>query len=141
MSETLAPTTGLDGLVAAGTSPELVTTGSIWAEGIVYLPESHTLRWSDIPSDRIMQHDLSANETSTYLSGVEFTNGRTLDHDGSVAQCSHGHRRIERDRNGVVTPVVESGNGVPFNWPNDVVVAADGSIWFTDPPYGIIFPP
>jgi gluconolactonase len=139
MSATLAPIVGLDGLIAAGSSPEVVATGAIWAEGILYLPASHTLRWSDIPANRIMHHDLSTAETSVYSADAQFTNGRTLDHDGSVVQCSHGHRRIERDRDGVVTPVVESWNGVPFNAPNDVVVAADGSIWFTDPPYGIIF--
>jgi gluconolactonase len=139
MSTALAPITGLDGLVAVGSSVEVVATGSIWAEGILYLPATHTLHWSDIPANRIMQHDLSANETSVYNTNAEFTNGRTLDLDGSVVQCSHGHRSIERDRNGVVTSVVESWNDVPFNSPNDIVVAADGSLWFTDPPYGIIF--
>ena len=72
-----------------------------------------------------------------YQDNVEFTNGRTLDHDGTVIQCSHGRRRLERDAGGVVTPVVATWNGKRFNSPNDVVVAGDGSIWFTDPDYGI----
>ncbi|MBK0297332.1 SMP-30/gluconolactonase/LRE family protein, partial [Bacillus sp. S34] len=57
-----------------------------------------------------------------------------------VVQCSHGLRRVERDRDGVVTPIVDSWNGVRLNSPNDVVVARDGSVWFTDPAYGITQP-
>lgn len=136
----MSPVVGLKGLVEAGAVAEPVDQGSIWAEGIVYLPGTDSLRWSDIPNNRIMQHYLGTGVSSIYASHVEFTNGRTLDRDGSVLQCSHGRRRIERDRDGVVTPVVESWGGVPFNSPNDLVVAPDGTIWFTDPPYGIIFP-
>ena len=72
-----------------------------------------------------------------YATGVEFTNGRTLDLDGSVVQCSHGLRRVERDRDGVIAPIVERWKGVRLNSPNDVVIAPDCSIWFTDPAYGI----
>jgi len=134
------PIVGLEGLVPPGSTATVMAAGSVWAEGVVYLPATHTVRWSDIPGNRILQHDLTTDTTSEYQTEVEFTNGRTLDRDGSVLQCSHGHRRVERDRDGVVTPVVDNWNGTPFNAPNDLVVAADGSIWFTDPPYGIIFP-
>jgi len=134
------PIVGLEGLVPPGSSAALMASGSVWAEGVVYIPATHTVRWSDIPGNRIMQHDLAIETTSVYATDVEFTNGRTLDHDGSVIQCSHGRRRLERDRDGSVTPIVDHWNGAPFNSPNDVVVAADGSYWFTDPPYGIIFP-
>ena len=85
-----------------------------------------------------MEFHPNTGETHVYKENVEFTNGRTLDHDGSVIQCSHGNRRVERDRNGVISTVIDSYNGVKFNSPNDVVVSKDGTVWFTDPPYGII---
>jgi gluconolactonase len=69
---------------------------------------------------------------------VEFTNGHTLDRDGSVVSCSHGNRRIERRTpDGVVTPLVDRYRNRRLNSPNDVVIKSDGTIWFTDPPYGI----
>jgi gluconolactonase len=113
-------------------------TGSAWAEGPLWVPSSQAVRWSDIPNDRILEFDPAAGRTREYAVGVEFTNGRTLDADGSVVQCSHGRRRIERDRGGVVTGLVDSYRGRRLNSPNDVVIAHDSSIWFTDPPYGIL---
>lgn len=117
---------------------EKLYTGSVWAEGPVWIPSSGTVRWSDIPNNRILEFDAATRQSREYATGVEFTNGRTLDHDGSVVQCSHGRRRVERDRDGTVTSVVDSFEGHRLNSPNDVVVARDGSIWFTDPPYGIL---
>ncbi|MBF4589012.1 SMP-30/gluconolactonase/LRE family protein [Curtobacterium sp. VKM Ac-1395] len=119
---------------------ERIATGSTWAEGPCWIPTSRTLRWSDIPGDRILQWHADTREVDAYAEGVEFTNGRTLDLDGSVVQCSHGNRRVERDRDGVVTTVVDGWNGVRLNSPNDVVVTTDGAIWFTDPAYGITQP-
>jgi gluconolactonase len=118
-------------------APERLWTGSAWAEGPVWLPGAGAVRWSDIPNDRILQWDRATGETIVYADGVEFANGRTLDLAGQVVQCSHGLRRIERDVDGVVTPIVDRFEGHRFNSPNDVVVASDGAIWFTDPPYGI----
>ncbi|TCU50372.1 MULTISPECIES: SMP-30/gluconolactonase/LRE family protein [unclassified Curtobacterium] len=130
----------LDDLVPDPDALERIATGSTWAEGPCWIPASRTLRWSDIPGDRVLQWHADSGETSTYAEGVEFTNGRTLDRDGRVVQCSHGLRRVERDRDGVVTPIVDAWAGVRFNSPNDVVVARDGSVWFTDPAYGITQP-
>ncbi|MDQ0923698.1 gluconolactonase [Pseudarthrobacter sp. W1I19] len=113
-------------------------TGSIWAEGPLWVPSSRTVRWSDIPNDRILEFDPATGTTGEYALGVEFTNGRTLGSDGSVIQCSHGRRRVERDSGGAVTGLVDSFQGSRLNSPNDVVVARDASIWFTDPPYGIL---
>jgi len=117
---------------------ERLYTGSVWAEGPVWIPSSGTVRWSDIPNNRILEFDAATAAAREYATGVEYTNGRVLDHDGSVVQCSHGRRRVERDREGTVTPVVDSFEGHRLNSPNDVVVARDGTIWFTDPPYGIL---
>jgi len=114
---------------------EKLWTGGAWVEGPAWV--GGALRFSDIPNNRIMQYDPEAGETIEYATDVEYTNGRTVDADGSVVQASHGRRSIERDRDGVVTTVVDRWEGGRFNSPNDVVVASDGSIWFTDPPYGI----
>lgn len=124
-------------LLAPGAELERLWTGAIWSEGPVWLPAEGVVRWSDIPNDRILQYDAASGETRVYADQVEFTNGRTLDLDGEVVQCSHGLRRVERDVGGVVTSIVDSFEGRRFNSPNDVVVASDGAIWFTDPPYGL----
>lgn len=128
---------GLDRLVDAREPLEVVATGSIWAEGPLWIPARGCLRWSDIPNNRIREYHRDIGAVTDYATEVEFTNGRTLDRDGSVVQCSHGRRRMERDRDGVVVNVVDRWQGVRFNSPNDVVIAPDGTIWFTDPAYGI----
>ncbi|MBN9128888.1 MAG: SMP-30/gluconolactonase/LRE family protein [Paenarthrobacter ureafaciens] len=117
---------------------EKLFEGTIWAEGPVWIPATQTVRWSDIPNNRILECHSETGQTREYATGVEFTNGRTLDRDGSVVQCSHGRRRVERDHDGVVTPLVDSFGRHRLNSPNDVVVASDGVVWFTDPPYGIL---
>ncbi|PZE94231.1 SMP-30/gluconolactonase/LRE family protein [Curtobacterium sp. MCBD17_008] len=127
-------------LVPDPTALETLDTGSTWAEGPCWIPATRTLRWSDIPGDRIMQWSAAEGTVSVYADDVEYTNGRTLDRDGSVVQCSHGLRRVERDRDGTVTPITSSWGGVRYNSPNDVVVTRDGSVWFTDPAYGITQP-
>jgi gluconolactonase len=128
---------GLGGLVDPDAVVTRLATGGVWVEGAVWIPARRSVRWSDIPGNRILEYSLESEAMTVYQTDVEFTNGRTLDHDGSVIQCSHGRRQVERDVDGVVTPIVSSWNGVRFNSPNDVVVASDGSIWFTDPDYGI----
>jgi gluconolactonase len=128
----------LQALLPNGTTPKQVFTGAIWSEGPCWIPQRKALRWSDIPNNRILEYFPATGETQVYKTDVEFTNGRTLDLDGSVLQCSHGYRRIERDREGEVSSVIDSYDGVRFNSPNDIVVSRDGTVWFTDPPYGII---
>lgn len=117
---------------------ERLYTGAVWSEGPVWIPSTGTVRWSDIPNNRILSFDSHSGRTKVYAEQVEFTNGRTLDHDGSVLQCSHGRRAIERDVDGQVTVLTEGWSGGRYNSPNDLVVARDGAIWFTDPPYGIV---
>ncbi|MDT7657691.1 MAG: gluconolactonase [Pseudonocardiales bacterium] len=124
-------------LIEPGAELEKVASGAIWSEGPVWLPDSATLRFSDIPNNRILQFHQESGELTVYRDEVGFTNGRTLDLDGSVIQCSHGGRAIERDSGGTVEVIVDAWRGTPFNSPNDVVVKSDATIWFTDPSYGI----
>lgn len=128
----------MSSLLAPDASLERLYTGTEWGEGPVWLPDVRALRWSDIPGNRIMQYHADDGRTIVYRQDVEFTNGRTLDLDGAVVQCSHGRRAVERERGGEVTVLVDRWRGRRLNSPNDIVVAADGAIWFTDPPYGII---
>jgi len=116
---------------------ELLWTGGAWLEGPTWLAASGRLRFSDIPNNRILEFDAQSGETSVYADGAEYANGRTVDAEGRVIQCSHGRRAIERDTNGVLETLAGSWSGGRFNAPNDVIVASDGSIWFTDPPYGL----
>ena len=111
--------------------------GAVWAEGPVWVPQLRAVRFSDIPNNRILQWTQADDRISVYAEDVEFTNGRTLGLSGEVVQCSHGHRRVEVDRGGEVSSLVERWDGHRFNSPNDVVVKSDGSVWFTDPSYGI----
>ena len=106
----------------------------------MWLSTRGVVRWSDIPGNRILEVDALTGKVSVYLGDAEYANGRTLGSGGTVIQCSHGRRAIELDEDGVVTTLVDNWNGRRFNSPNDVVVARDGTVWFTDPPYGIIQP-
>ncbi|WP_375424046.1 SMP-30/gluconolactonase/LRE family protein [uncultured Friedmanniella sp.] len=127
----------MSGLLESGAQLEKVATGTTWAEGPVWIPERRAVRYSDIPGDRIMEFSEPTGESSVYRHPAGFTNGRTRDPDGSVVQCSHGHRAVEREVDGVVSTLVDSWRGSRLNSPNDVVIASDGAIWFSDPAYGI----
>lgn len=127
-------------LVEAARTLERLFTGAVWSEGPVWLPESQSLRWSDIPRNRILEFDSRTGRTRVHREDVEFTNGRTLDLEGRVVQCSHGRRCVEYEIDGKPRTIVDRFGGWRLNSPNDVVVASDGTIWFTDPPYGILVP-
>jgi gluconolactonase len=118
---------------------ERIATGGTWFEGPVWLP-SGELIWSDVVGNRL--HRWRPGEgPSVFLEGSEHQNGHALDLDGSILACCHGRRRVERlALDGTVTPVVERWRGLRFNSPNDVIVRSDRTIWFTDPPYGIVMP-
>jgi len=117
-----------------------LATGATWSEGPVWLPDSGTVVWSDIPGNRLLRWSPDGT-VDVFLAPSEFQNGHTLDHDGSILACSHGNRRIERvGLDGTVTTVVDRYGTARLNSPNDLVVKSDGTIWFSDPPYGIIQP-
>lgn len=126
-----------DALLRPGAVMRRLATGATWSEGPVWLPEDGSLLWSDVVNDRVLRW-YPDGHASVFLDACEFHNGHTLDHDGSIIACSHGYRRIERlGRDGSVTPIVDRYQGQRLNSPNDVVVKSDGTIWFSDPPYGI----
>ncbi len=127
----------LEALLHPGAVLVRLATGAVWAEGPVWLPHDGSVLWSDIPNDRVLQWH-AAGHVSVFLDPADFQNGHTLDRDGSIIACSQGSRRLERvDLDGTVTPIVERYQGKRLNSPNDVIVKSDGTIWFSDPPYGI----
>jgi gluconolactonase len=117
---------------------EQICWGMIWAEGPVYFTEDDSLLWSDIPNNRMMRW--SANDgMSIYRQPSNFTNGHYRDLQGRLVSCEHGGRRVTRtEPDGTITVLVDNYQGKKLNSPNDLVVKSDGTIWFTDPPYGIL---
>ncbi|GAB3559374.1 SMP-30/gluconolactonase/LRE family protein [Spelaeicoccus albus] len=128
------------GLIPEGAQLERVATGARWAEGPVWLPERRAVRFSDIHNNRILEYLVDTGLLEEYNRNAEYTNGRTLDRDGVVIECSHGLRAVCRDTGTDVEVLVDSWHGHSLNSPNDVVVKSDGTIWFTDPTYGISRP-
>ena len=120
------------------TAPELLTSGYTWTEGPVWLNDS--LYFNDIPSKRM--HKWTEEQGAVVaLPNSEFANGNTVDAEGYMVSCEHGGRRVLRRMDAedfdAVEVIAERFNGKRLNSPNDVIVAKDGAIWFTDPPYGI----
>ena len=129
-------------LPLAGERLEQLACGAIWSEGPVWLPDEDAVLWSDIPNDRILRWS-AADGMSVWRTGAEFTNGHALEADGSLLHCSHGQRAIVRTRRSgdrwcEDELVVSHYQGRRLNSPNDIVVRRDGTLWFTDPPYGIL---
>ena len=131
-------TTKLATLVSPDAALRRLWTGGEWCEGPVWIAGEAAVLWSDIPNDRVLRWT-ERDGPSVFLHPAGFQNGHTLDLDGSVLACSHGERRIERlHLDGGREPLVDRYRGMRLNSPNDLVVKRDGTIWFTDPPYGIL---
>jgi gluconolactonase len=114
-----------------------LATGFDWAEGPVWFGDAGCLLFSDIPNNRILRWT-PADGITTYRARSNYTNGHTRDREGRLVSCEHGGRRVTRtEHDGSITVIADSFQGKPLNSPNDVVVKSDGSIWFTDPHYGI----
>ena len=124
-------------LVQAAT-PELLYQGCRWAEGPAYIAAGRCLVWSDIPKDRMLRRDETTGLVSVFRAPCGHSNGNTIDTQGRLVTCEHGGRRVSRtEHDGSVKTLVDRFEGRKLNSPNDVVFARDGSIWFTDPTYGI----
>lgn len=117
---------------------EKLYEGCRWAEGPAYFPAGRYLIWSDIPNDRMMRFDETSGQVSVFRHPAGYSNGNTVDRQGRLVTCEHGGRRVSRTEfDGTVTTIADRYQGKRLNSPNDAVVKSDGSIWFTDPAYGI----
>ena len=122
-----------------GNAPvEQLATGMRWAEGPVWIGDAGCLLFSDIPNNRIMRW-IDGVGLSVYRQPSNYANGHTRDREGRLITCEHGTRRVTRtEADGTITVIADQYEGKRLNSPNDVVVKSDGSIWFTDPHYGIM---
>jgi gluconolactonase len=117
---------------------ETLHTGTRWAEGPVYFPAGKYLLWSDIPNDRVLRWDETSGAVTEFARRCGYHNGHTMDREGRLVSCEHQGRRVSRiEPDGSVTTLADRHDGKRLNSPNDVIVKSDGSIWFTDPTYGI----
>jgi gluconolactonase len=122
----------------ADAAVERLATGMRWSEGIVWFGDGRYLIWSDIPNNRMMKWDEETGRVSTFRKPSNFANGNTRDRQGRLVTCEHLTRRITRtEYDGSITVLLDRFDGKRLNSPNDIVVKSDGSIWFTDPPFGI----
>ena len=117
---------------------ERLWTGGRWTEGPVWFGDGRYLLWSDLPNDRILKWEEETGHVGVFRRPSGFANGNTRDRQGRLVTCEHGGRRVVRtEYDGSLTVLLERWQGKQLNSPNDVVVKSDGSIWFTDPPFGI----
>jgi gluconolactonase len=118
---------------------ERLATGCRWAEGPVYFGDGRYLLWSDIPNDRILKWEEETGAVSVFRKSSRNANGNTRDRQGRLITCEHEGRRVTRtEYDGAITVLCDTIGGRRLNSPNDVVVARDGAVWFTDPPFGIL---
>jgi gluconolactonase len=126
------------GSYVMGNAPvKQLATGFDWAEGPVWFGDANCLLFSDIPNNRILRWTPDQG-ISTYRAPSNYSNGHTRDAQGRLVSCEHGTRRVTRtEHDGSITVIADKFDGKPLNSPNDVVVKSDGTIWFSDPHYGI----
>jgi gluconolactonase len=118
---------------------ERIATGCRWAEGPVWFGDHGCLIWSDIPNDRMLRWDERSGAVSVFRQPTGYANGNTRDRQGRLITCEHLGRRVVRtEPDGSLSVLAERYEGKRLNSPNDVVVKSDGSIWFTDPPFGLL---
>ena len=119
-------------------SVEQLGSGMRWAEGPVWFGDGRYLLLSDIPNNRIMRYDEAAGTFTVFRHPANFSNGLARDRQGRLLACEHQTRSVTRtDYDGRVTVLADKFDGKRLNSPNDIVCKTDGSIWFTDPPFGI----
>ena len=118
---------------------ERIAHGFRWAEGPVWFGDGRYLLWSDIPNNRIMKWEEETGAVSVFRKPSNFANGNTRDRQGRLVTCEHAGRRVTRtEYDGTISVIAERFDGKRINSPNDVVVKSDGSIWFTDPEFGLL---
>ena len=118
---------------------ERLATGCRWSEGPVWFGDGRYLLWSDIPNDRILKWEEETGAVSVFRKPSNHANGHTRDRQGRLVSCEHGGRRVVRtEYDGSLTVIADRFQGKRLNSPNDIVVKSDGTIWFTDPAFGIL---
>ena len=118
---------------------ERIATGMRWAEGPVWFGDGRFLLWSDIPNNRIMKWEEETGAVSVFRKPSNNSNGNTRDRQGRLVTCEHDARRVTRtEYDGSTTVIADGYDGKSLNSPNDIVCRSDGSLWFTDPPFGIL---
>ena len=138
MSDFIVLDPRFESLIIGHVRLEKLYTGTRWAEGPVYVPAGKYLVWSDIPNDRLMRYDEMSGAVAVFAHPCGYHNGHTLDRQGRIVSCEHGGRRVSRlEHDGSTTALATHYDGKRLNSPNDVVEKSDGSVWFTDPTYGI----
>ncbi len=127
----------IPGIVEENATLETLAEGFVFTEGPVWLKDERALLFSDIPEDRIYRWS-EADGLSVFREPSGLSNGNTLDREGRLLTCEHGNRRVSRtEADGTVVTLADRYQGKRLNSPNDIVVKSDGSIYFTDPPYGL----
>src|SRR5271154_4380980 len=121
------------------TTVERLATGCRWAEGPAWFGDTRSLVWSDIPNNRMLRWDEESGAVSVFRRPTGYANGNTRDRQGRLLTCEHGGRRVSRtEPDGRVITLVDSFENKRLNSPNDIVCKSDGSVWFTDPTFGIL---
>lgn len=127
------------GLIPMNASVERLYTGTRWSEGPVWFGDGHYLVWSDIPNNRMLRWTEETGAVSEFRKPSNFANGNTRDRQGRLVSCEHFTRRVTRtEYDGTITVLADKFEGKRLNSPNDVVVKSDGSVWFSDPAFGIL---
>ncbi|PSK66242.1 Gluconolactonase [Micromonospora sp. MH33] len=117
---------------------ECLWTGGRWLEGPAWFSAGRYLVFSDIPNDRLLRWDETTGAVGVFRQPAGYANGHTVDRRGRLVSCEQGRRRVTRtEADGTDTVLAQRWRGKRLNSPNDVVEHSDGSIWFTDPSYGI----
>lgn len=139
----MSPIVSLDprfaGCINGSERVDLLWSGARWAEGPAYFPAHRTLLFSDIPNDRVMRYDELTGGCVPFKEGLgHYDNGHSVDRQGRLLACEHGTRSVTRlEPDGTRTVLADRYMGHRLNSPNDLVEGPDGTIWFTDPTYGI----
>jgi gluconolactonase len=126
-----------NGLAQANASIQRIWTGALWTEGPAWNSQGRYLLWSDIPNNRQMRWMEDDGHVAAFRSPSNNSNGNSFDFQGRQLSCEHLTRRVVRyEHDGTITILADAFQGKRLNSPNDVVAHKDGSVWFTDPPYG-----